>query len=78
VIILVVILLLGLVAPFVAIYGTLAWLLFIPVGATINYVRPFWLRLSPQHRHTIKRTTVWTLSLTFWISILYALSHSSN
>jgi hypothetical protein len=72
------VLLLGLVAPFVLIYGALSWLLILPFTTAFSYVRPYWLRLSPQRRHTIKKATAWTLSITLWISIIYASTHSSN
>jgi hypothetical protein len=62
--------LLGLAAPFLIIYGGIGFLLFLPFGSAWHLVKPYWLRLDRERRSRITKSVIWSLSLALWISIL--------
>jgi len=68
-----IILILGLLAPFVVVYGTVIWLLAFPlIFAGQRWLYPWWISLPRATRRDIRWRTMWVLSVGCWT---FAITH---
>jgi hypothetical protein len=68
--------LLGLLAPFIIVFGVpLALLAFPFYIGHIRHIKPWWDRLPEQTRTKVKWNIVWSLSISMWLVVIWGLMH---
>lgn len=70
--------LIGFCTPFLLIWGGFSYLLLLPLGTVIVWLKPHWQKLSRSTRRTIRTTALWSASALLWITLVNTISSSGG